>query len=136
MSTPQTPAVEPNSLSETLLEIAAKHGNDASVDIVASYAAALSDSGRDALMQAIEECYPSNRAAFGVWQPIETAPTNQAVLVFIPNAEHYGLGVYRAMLVDMGTGRRWMTTALHCGSDCRHGQNPTHWMPLPPPPQD
>lgn len=78
----------------------------------------------------------SEQLGFGVWQPIETAPTNQAVLVFIPNAEHYGLGVYRAMRVDMGTGRRWMTTALRCGSDCRHGQNPTHWMSLPPPPQD
>ena len=38
------------------------------------------------------------------WQSIETAPRNDSVLIFIPNAEHYGPGIYRGMLVDMGTG--------------------------------
>src|SRR6185312_5594535 len=37
------------------------------------------------------------------WRPIETAPRNESVLIFIPNCEHYGHGVYRGMLVDMGT---------------------------------
>jgi len=65
------------------------------------------------------------------WQPIHTAPTNDSVLVFIPNAEHYGEGIYRAMQVDMGTGRRWMTTGCHIGRDCGPDNQPTHWMPLP-----
>ncbi len=70
------------------------------------------------------------------WQPIESAPTNASVLVFIPNADHYGHGVYRAMQVDMGTGRRWMTSGLHIGRDCGAENQPTHWMPLPPEPSN
>jgi hypothetical protein len=65
------------------------------------------------------------------WQPIETAPTNESVLVFVPNTEHYGPGIYRAIQVDMGTGRRWMTTGLHVGRDCGAEAQPTQWMPLP-----
>ena len=68
------------------------------------------------------------------WRPIETAPTNTSVLVFIPNAEHYGPGIYRAILVDMGTGRRWGTFGLHIGRDPGPECQPTHWLPLPPPP--
>ena len=68
------------------------------------------------------------------WQPIDSAPTNQAVLIYIPNAEHYGEGIYRGMLVDMGTGKRWTTTALSMGRDCGTTWQPTHWMPLPPSP--
>lgn len=53
--------IEKDSISETLLEIAAKHGNQAAIDIVAAYAAHLTDSGRDALIQAIGECYSPTR---------------------------------------------------------------------------
>jgi hypothetical protein len=70
------------------------------------------------------------------WQPIKTAPLNISVLVFLPNAEHYGPGIYRAMHVDMVTGRRWMTTAWACGRDLSPPMRPTHWMPLPEPPKD
>ncbi len=69
------------------------------------------------------------------WQPIETAPVNQAVLIFIPNWEHYGHAVYRGMLVDMGTGKRWMSTAWASGRDLGANAQPTHWMNLPEPPQ-
>lgn len=65
------------------------------------------------------------------WQPIATAPTNASVLVFIPDAEHYGQGVYRAILVDMGSGPRWMTTGYAIGRGCAPEAQPTHWMPLP-----
>ncbi len=68
------------------------------------------------------------------WQPIETAPTNISVLVYIPNAEHYGEGIYRAILVDMGTGKRWHASTLHMGRDINPENRPTHWMPLPEPP--
>ena len=68
------------------------------------------------------------------WRQIDSAPTNQSVLIYIPNAEHYGEGIYRGMLVDMGTGKRWTTTALSMGRDCGTTWHPTHWMPLPSPP--
>ena len=70
------------------------------------------------------------------WQPIETAPTNESVLIFQPNWDHYGHGVYRAIHVDMGTGKRWMTTAWACGRDLGADAIPTHWMPLPAPPSE
>jgi hypothetical protein len=72
------------------------------------------------------------------WKPIDTAPSNVSVLVFIPDAEHYGPGIYRGLYVDMGEGRaaaHWMTTARAMGRDCGVGCMPTHWMPLPEPPQ-
>lgn len=76
------------------------------------------------------------------WQPIETAPVNQSVLVYIPNAEHYGEGIYRAIWIESNYEwlspeqypRHWQTTGLHCGRDCC-SQLPTHWMPLPEPPR-
>ena len=75
----------------------------------------------------MSETYPQ-------WQPIETAPKNAPILVFIPDAEHYGPGVYRGMLVDNGKRAHWSTNAMNCGGDCGH-RTPTHWMPLPPPPE-
>lgn len=71
------------------------------------------------------------------WQPIETAPEDQSVLIYIPNAEHYGEGVYRALRKE--TVKKgvfiWMTTGLRHGSDLlRRDYQPTHWMPLPDPP--
>lgn len=74
------------------------------------------------------------------WQPIDTAPVNQSVLVYIPSpvAEHYGPGIYRAILVDTRPDLRapyWTTTALHTGRDVGNGEQPTHWMPLPDPPE-
>lgn len=70
------------------------------------------------------------------WQPIDTAPTNTAIQVFIPNCEYYGSAVYSGMLVDMGTGKRWMTYGWAIGRDCGVGAQPSHWKPLPeaPPP--
>lgn len=68
------------------------------------------------------------------WQPIETAPKNISVLGYIPNAEHYGPGVYRCIKVDLGTGVRWSVTGLHMGRDTGPDYEPTHWMPLPEPP--
>lgn len=68
------------------------------------------------------------------WRPIESAPTNESVLIFVEHMEHYGPGIYRAIQVDMGTGRRWMTTAAGCGRDLGQNGSPTHWRPLPAPP--
>lgn len=69
------------------------------------------------------------------WRPIETAPINQSVLIWCPHCEHYGDPVYRGMLVDMGTGRRWSCSAIGMGRDLAPMDvHPTHWMPLPAPP--
>lgn len=108
-------------------ELIARAGDDAT----AAYIAHSSPDRVRALLDALEAA--EQRQA---WQPIETAPTNQSVLIYIPNAEHYGDGIYRAILVDMGTGRRWMTIGLHVGRDICGGYEPTHWQPLPLPPQE
>lgn len=65
------------------------------------------------------------------WLPIDTAPVNVSVLIFVPDWDHYGPAIYRAILIDMGTGRRWNTTAWACGRDLGAACTPTHWMPLP-----
>lgn len=69
------------------------------------------------------------------WQPIDSAPTNKAIQILIPNADYYGNdGVYSGMLVDMGTGKRWMTFGWAVGRDLGPDMWPTHWQPLPSPP--
>lgn len=76
-----------------------------------------------------------------VWQPIETAPINESVLVYIPNAEHYGEGIYRAIWIESSwlmngkKPRHWQTTGWHHGRDVCGDTQPTHWMPLPEPPE-
>lgn len=65
------------------------------------------------------------------WLPIESAPTNTSILIWVQLADHYGPGIYRAFLVDMGTGKRWHCTALHMGRDISGEWLPTHWRPLP-----
>lgn len=69
------------------------------------------------------------------WQPIETVPTNKSVLIFIPNTEHYGDGIWRAIRVDMGAGKRWHMASPSRGQDLHPAHCPTHWMPLPDPPK-
>ncbi|KAB2709677.1 hypothetical protein [Brucella intermedia] len=71
------------------------------------------------------------------WLPIESAPTNKAIQIFIPNADYYGNeGVYAGMLVDMGTGRRWMTFGWSVSRDTGPDMLPTHWRPLPSAPSE
>lgn len=66
------------------------------------------------------------------WQPIEAAPTNRAILVHVPNTDYYGNdGVYAAMQVDMGTGKRWMTFGWAIGRDLGEENTPDGWMPIP-----
>lgn len=71
------------------------------------------------------------------WQTIETAPINTAVLVFVPNWDHYGPGIYRAIRVNFGPDRaaeHWHSSAWAMGRDFATDCQPTHWMPLPDPP--
>ena len=66
------------------------------------------------------------------WQPIETAPTNRAILIHVPNLDYYGNdGVYAGMLVDMGTGKRWMTFGWAIGRDLGSENMPVAWRSIP-----
>lgn len=65
------------------------------------------------------------------WQPIETVPPNTAVLVYVPHTDHYGAGIWRSILVDLGTGPHWHSTGLHVGRDHSPDLQPICWMPLP-----
>lgn len=69
------------------------------------------------------------------WQPIETAPTNEYVLVYCPDAEEYSRILICARLVFEGDTDPPDWYEINC--DVR--PNPidvdaTHWMPLPTPP--
>lgn len=70
------------------------------------------------------------------WRTIDSAPDNISVLGYIPNAEHYGPGVYRCIKINMGTGIHWSVSGLHMGRDTGPDYEPTHWMPLPAPPAE
>lgn len=66
------------------------------------------------------------------WLPIESAPTNRAIQIFIPNADYYGNdGVYAGILVDLGTGQRWATFGWAVARDLPPHMHPSHWRPLP-----
>jgi hypothetical protein len=74
-------------------------------------------------------------ALAAMWRPIDTAPMNAAVLIKLPNLDYYGNNsVYAGMLVDMGTGKRWMTFGYAIGRDIGPDDWPLAWMPLPSPP--
>ncbi|WP_247997029.1 hypothetical protein [Brucella tritici] len=69
------------------------------------------------------------------WMPIESAPKNRAIQIFIPNADYYGNdGVYAGILVDLGTGQRWATFGWAVARDLPQHMHPTHWRHLPTPP--
>jgi hypothetical protein len=67
------------------------------------------------------------------WQSIDSAPENVAILIHVPRLDYYGNnGVYAGMLVNMGTGRRWMTFGHAIGRDLGPDCMPDAWMPMPP----
>lgn len=63
------------------------------------------------------------------WQPIETAPVNQLVLIWIPNSTNVS-----------GDKGRYSLATLHAKLDpdmAAYSKSfPTHWQSLPEPPQD
>nr|DAE48928.1 MAG TPA: Protein of unknown function (DUF551) [Caudoviricetes sp.] len=66
------------------------------------------------------------------WMPIESAPKNKSIQIYIPNADYYGNdGVYAGILVDLGTGQRWATFGWAVARDLPPHMHPTHWRPLP-----
>jgi len=69
------------------------------------------------------------------WQDIGTAPTNEYVLVFCPDAEESSRIMICGRLVFEGDPEPPEWYELNC--DQRTGPldvDPTHWMPLPSPP--
>jgi uncharacterized protein DUF551 len=76
------------------------------------------------------------------WQPIETAPKDGTVLLLYggedDNAGHVGEKYQtfcRSPCRGMWDGNEWLMALAEAGyvGVCRN--NPTHWMPLPEPPQ-
>jgi hypothetical protein len=52
----------------------------------------------------------------------------------LPGYEYYGSNAwYAAMLVDMGTGRRWHTFGWSVGRDLPGDVRPKFWRKMPPP---
>lgn len=71
------------------------------------------------------------------WRPIETAPRNTFVLLYVPSGVDNMAIQYRGALITSGywdnIDREWCPTgATWRGPFIK----PTHWMHLPPPPQD
>lgn len=58
------------------------------------------------------------------WNPIETAPKDGSVLVYCPDNN------WKIYVANRDSYGGWMQS--NSGWDC----NPTHWMPLPPPPTE
>ena len=79
-------------------------------------------------LAAIEELEGRNQ-----WQPIETAPKNTEILVFMDD-EIYEAGLYTR---DEKREEWLFPMADYHGCGCCSGNNdhPTHWMPLPQPPE-
>ena len=61
------------------------------------------------------------------WQTIETAPRDRAILTFAPQAAaRYAVGWFLKDMNDAGA------VIVTWRDD---GETPTHWAPLPPPPE-
>lgn len=63
------------------------------------------------------------------WQPIETAPSNTSIILYAQNAD-YGQCIYVGGIIK----NYFYVTNSDCQSGCGNTGTPTHWMPLPDPP--
>ena len=78
-------------------------------------------------------------AKFGSWQPISTAKEGVHVLLWFPTGER-GLGgiecgtLYFNDANAPGGINIWTHGGPNAGSDWQMDEPPTHWMPLPDPP--
>ncbi len=76
------------------------------------------------------------------WKPIETAPEDCTVpvLVFCPKANRGTPSCEVVVMCRDCTGELsyWTNGGPNAGDDLYFGpgEEPTHWMPLPPPPKD
>ena len=78
-----------------------------------------------------------------MWQPIETAPKDGRNLLLWMDRKDYRPDfpcIGRWSCTDM---KHKFSSVLRCDGACKmawetgfHGDPPTHWMPLPPPPEE
>lgn len=86
-----------------------------------------------------EQAVPATAALAG-WQPIETVPEGEHVLLWFPKGEKGNGGMECARLYRESDGGLppggWTHGGPNSGSDWDWGYDdmPTHWMPLPAPP--
>lgn len=64
------------------------------------------------------------------WQTIDTAPKDVWILVYMPGEDSMG-AIHAARHSTIANGHLWFI-GHHFGSDL---SKPTHWMPLPAPPE-
>ncbi len=65
------------------------------------------------------------------WRPIETAPRDgRHFLTYEPRV--YGVRIGRAFV--RADHDDWLSHVDSCGNSSKGGLRPTHWMPLPEPP--
>ena len=76
-----------------------------------------------AILTALTEAYERGQRDVMQWQPIETAPKDTELLVFMPR--NNGNKTVANAEISSLTGQCW---AKHVGA-----MRPTHWMPLPEP---
>lgn len=74
------------------------------------------------------------------WQPIETAPRNEPVLVHWDEAQGFNGSTETAVLSEWCDPDTGAIEEVCWGSTCElhpewHDEDPTHWQPLPEPPQ-
>jgi len=62
------------------------------------------------------------------WLPIETAPRDGTSVLLYDSEEGIGVGHWVEGDDEFGVDRFWVAFTTTCSS-------PTHWMPLPEPPQ-
>jgi hypothetical protein len=78
---------------------------------------------------------PPQRKPLTGWQPIETAPKGQTILLYSPPLKEFSMSytnITIAWFVSGGITGHWGTAVFFDGrSIVQHVHNPTHWMPLP-----
>lgn len=75
------------------------------------------------------------------WQPIETAPDNTEILVYVPPYPYNSIVCPEEYHVACRERHHYSGNWLWAGStgegsSCWLSLPPTHWMPLPKPPQE
>jgi hypothetical protein len=76
------------------------------------------------------------------WQLIETAPKDGTLIILFPNwrIAWWESGdeqwMYDAVSVEFDNGRPVINENSRKGFYCRYAKDPTHWMPLPEPPDN
>lgn len=71
------------------------------------------------------------------WQPIETAPKDRThILLFVGNDKpQIVVAYYESFVTEDGTVEWWAYADWLLQDAAGEIFGPTHWMPLPPPPQ-